>query len=335
MVGRKPLSGLRPKRVRMADDVLIPAHRFRKACPHAPYGPYDVQPADPVETVVRHSGWLATRQRVRSALMATGAPHGRVERFDHCGGGCVVEQCQTSGRIRLASNHCHDRFCKPCGDARSKVIAHNLGQHVAEREVRFVTLTLRHVPMRLGLQIDRLLTCLRNLRARAFWQDCVVGGAAFLEIKLSKDGKLWHPHVHLIVEGSYMPQHRLSEEWLAVTGDSSIVDIRLVREVDDVIRYVCKYASKPLDSTIFRSEHHLNEAVLALKGRRLCTTFGTWRGVELEASLPDDGNWQPVCSLTHCKRAAATGEEWAVRLWNEIVRLRNVVEPHDRGEKPP
>jgi len=314
---------------------LVPAHRFRKTCPHAPYGPYEVQPAEPCETSFRHGGWATTRGRVRSALMATGSPTARIDRFDNCGSGAVVEQCTESGKVRVCSNHCHDRFCKPCAESRSKIIASNLANHVEGKEVRFITLTVKHTHQRLSVQIDRLYTCLRNLRARGFWKDHVDGGAAFVEIKVAKDGQVWHPHLHLIVEGKYVPQKRLSDEWFAVTGDSMVVDVRYAHDTDEVARYVCKYASKALDSGVYRSENHLNEAVLALKGRRMCATFGTWRGIELEKLPPTEGDWRPVCTYVRLTRAAAAGELWAVKLLDRLTAVAPTGEVQTRRTPPP
>jgi hypothetical protein len=294
------------------------------------YGPWDVRPADRIETVFRHSGWSVTREKVRRALMDVATNPSRLERFDHCGSGCMVERCSVSGKVRTVSNHCHDRFCKPCGDARSKLIATNLGNHVRERETRFLTLTLRHNEHRLVSQVERLYTCFRRLRASPFWKSHVEGGAAFLEIKLAKDGRTWHPHIHIIAEGSFINQRLLSEKWLEITGDSWIVDVRYVRDKGEVIKYVAKYASKPLDATLFRSHEHLKEAMVALKGRRLCLTFGGWRGLELEKRPEDTGEWKVIASLVTVERCARLGEEWALGLLRALNAEDVLNEPRPR-----
>ena len=311
------------------DPTLVSAGNFRKACPHAPYGPFDVRPADRCETEFRHSGWAVTRDRVKAALERIQVPAARQERFHHCGSGCVIEVCKVSGRARAVSNHCHDRFCKACGDTRSRLIAANLERHLDKREARFITLTLKHNSSRLCDQVDRLQTCFRRLREWVGWEESVKGGAAFLEVKLDKGGRFWHPHIHIIAEGSYLPHHRLSEAWLKITGDSSIVDIRFVRDPGEVVRYVAKYASKPLDATLFRSPDHLDEAMLALRGRRLCNTFGSWRGVKLEDKPDDPGEWTPVCSLVNLRRAVAAGEAWAAALWLQLTGSERLEEPRN------
>jgi hypothetical protein len=158
-----------------------------------------------------------------------------------------------------------------------------------------------------------------------------LGGAAFLEVKIAKDGRTWHPHIHIIAEGGFLNQSRLSDKWKEITGDSWIVDVRYVRDRGEVIRYVAKYASKPLDATLFRSKEHLKEAMVALKGRRLCLTFGNWRGLELEKRPEDDGNWKKVCTLDNLRRAVDRGEEWARGLWRNLTGedVLHVPRPHE------
>lgn len=309
------------------DPTLVSASNFRRACPHAPYGPFDVRPADVCETHFRHQGWSITRDKVSAALRRIMVPPARQERFRHCGSGCVVEVCKVSGRARAVSNHCHDRFCKPCGEQRSRLIAANLERHLAGREARFITLTLRHNSSRLRDQITRLLTCFKRLREEWRGWELTKGGAAFVEVKTSRDGRFWHPHLHIIAEGQFINQKLLSDAWLNVTGDSSIVDIRFVRDPGEVVRYVAKYASKPLDPTIFKAPHLLDEAMLALKGRRLCNTFGSWRGVALEERPEDPGEWVPVATLISLRRAVGAGEAWATALWLQLTGSERLEEP--------
>lgn len=276
-----------------------------------PYGPYDIAPAAELETNFRHSGWAETRSRTLDALKRTGAGVNRLNAFCNCGSQCIVKQHVESGDVRTESNKCHDRFCQVCASERSRNIVRNLLEATESKELRFVTLTLKHCHLRLNLHIDRLQTCFRNLRARAFWKEHIAGGAAFLEIKTSADGRLWHPHIHLLVEGKYLPQDQLAAEWLAVTGDSFVVDVRYVHDRKKAAAYVAKYASKPLDPSLFRNPEKLDEAIICLKGRRLCTTLGSWRGFELEKTPEPAAGWVSLGLLTTLKRQADDGDERA------------------------
>ena len=283
------------------------------------------------ECSYRHSGWAVNRQRVTESMARINTPIARRERFRCCGALSTVERSPSEKTLRVRGSYCHDRLCVPCGTARSAVIASVLERQMSGKSCRFLTLTLRHWVAPLAEQMTRLLTCFRRLRDSIFWRACVVGGASFFEVKRSKNGRMWHPHLHIIIEGKYMDQATLSRAWLAVTGDSKIVHIAAVPNDGSVARYVSKYASKPIDSSVYAEPDHLDEACIALRGRRLCTTFGTWRGLELELQSNDPGDWTPVCSVTDLVRAKERGETWAVALWHQLKRTP----PPDFQNSPP
>jgi hypothetical protein len=128
-----------------------------------------------------------------------------------------------------------------------------------------------------------------------------------------KHGAQWHPHLHIVTEGTYIEQKALSRAWHEVTGDSSIVDIRRVADSGDVSRYVCKYVTKPADATIFPVPDRLDEFICAIGGRRLCLTFGTWRGFKLDADPQDVATWVTIGSVETLRNDAAAGDPNAIR----------------------
>lgn len=275
---------------------------------------YDNPPAMQLELDFRHGGWHHDRMAVLQALKDNGVPPARIDRFCNCGCDAMVQRLAATDKIRVLSVKCHDRFCKMCGNERGHRISQNLLRHVDGKQLRFITLTLKHNSEPLNLQIDRLQNCFSRLRKRDVWMSNVTGAAAFLEIKLMPDGKTWHPHIHIIAEGDYIPHYWISAEWLAITGDSSIVDLRYVRDRKKQVGYAAKYASKPIDKTVFRDPEKLREAMRCLHGRRLCTMLGTWRGIELEEKPADEGEWIDIGSFRSLKIRADEGEEAAIRI---------------------
>lgn len=185
------------------------------------------------------------------------------------------------------------------------------------RKTRFVTLTLQHRSCTLGEALDHLYDSWKRLRKQRGWKWCVTGGIAFVEIKHSEVTGCWHPHIHALVEGRYYPQDKLSRDWHTATGDSKIVDIRLVHGTAHVARYVTKYASKPLNHTFQFSNDLLDDAIVGLKGRRLAITFGSWRGIKLADSLPEDG-WENVGTLNDFLESAARGDTSAADVLRRI-----------------
>ena len=114
-----------------------------------------------------------------------------------------------------------------------------------------------------------------------------LGGVMSIEIKRGKNSGLWHPHVHMIWLCENVPiASQLSKEWLELTGDSYIVDVREFygESVVDGFLEVFKYALKFSDMEL--SDNW--EAFQTLKAKRLVDNFGLFRGVQVPDDLTDD-----------------------------------------------
>lgn len=299
---------------------------------------FRVSPLDLDEAHFRHSGWAGRRRRVFDALKRVHVNDGRLDRFANCGSSCSVQHSPSTGQFRLAANYCRDRCCQVCGAARSNKIADALCAHGRGRCLRFATFTVKHNDLPLTEQITRVYTAFSTLRRRAWWKQHVNGGVAILEVKIGRDRR-WHVHLHTLLEGSYLPQKDLAAEWYAVTGDSYIVDVRSVGTNQREVRYVAAYAGKPLDASIVLEEHRLDEFILAIKGRRLALTFGTFRGLDLDATDPDaPTDWVSIGSLRELLCDARRGEPTALELLRLLLRRDPLRLPSDvdrEGRAPP
>lgn len=114
-----------------------------------------------------------------------------------------------------------------------------------------------------------------------------LGGVMSIEIKRGKNSGLWHPHVHMIWLCNDVPSaSQLSKEWLELTGDSYIVDVREFygESVVDGFLEVFKYALKFSDMELADNW----EAFQTLKAKRLVDNFGLFRGVQVPDDLADD-----------------------------------------------
>lgn len=255
----------------------------------------------------RHSGWKGDRERVMRSFVRTHQKLSRMDEFRTCGSHAyVLQNADDPSDYRLAGSACHDRFCVPCATERSYVIAGNVNRIIADREVRFLTLTIKTDDMPLADALDKLYKSFQALRRRAFWTKAVTGGVAFCEIKWIKATSRWHPHLHCLIEGTWIDQKEIKHAWHAITGDSFIVDIRMPGSSTAVARYVAKYASKPLNTSFSRDDELLDEAILAMAGRKLAITFGRWRG-ELLTQTKTEGTWINLGSLESMIAAAASG----------------------------
>lgn len=107
------------------------------------------------------------------------------------------------------------------------------------------------------------------------------------EVKRGKGSGLWHPHVHAVWLCSSPPdESALSSEWKKITGDSHVVDVRPIDEMDpvtgflEVFKYAVKFSCQPEVDT-----WHCYEV---LKGKRLVASFGEFYGIPEPNDLIDD-----------------------------------------------
>lgn len=267
----------------------------------------------------RHSGWKLRRAKIDRALIESGASMSRMESFRSCGQNAwVYENPQNPGKYSIKCDLCKDRLCTPCQTARSNIIRRNLAPLLKGSETRFLTLTLKSQQMELREQLDRLIKSFRTLRNRAFWKDCVTAGASVIEITYNPETKLFHPHIHVLLKGKYIPKGVIVREWKAITGDSFIVDLQLVRDPDKAAKYLAKYVTKPIDAKLLENDEALAEAIDALKGRRLVTTIGSWRKIKL-LNAETGEEWRPVCTLRALRERASNGDAAAIVIATSLL----------------
>ena len=274
---------------------------------------HDYRP-NPFPDTFRHSGWHSHRLCVYRALERTQQSISRQWAFRDCGTRPWIFRSKTDPTVyRVGTDQCRDRFCVPCATDRGRRIVSNMTAYLGERTVRFITLTIAGNDDSLVDRLKHLTTSFAKLRRRVLWTRAVSGGVAFLEVKRTKDGERWHPHLHCIVTGTWINARELRYLWLEITGDSYIVDVQLVRSHLKLAAYVVKYVSKPMDAAFARDADSLDEAVLALKGKKMVTAFGTFSDLQTTAQ-PDDMGWEPLLSLDDLNKRASNGDAWALDL---------------------
>lgn len=95
-------------------------------------------------------------------------------------------------------------------------------------------------------------------------------------------GELWYCNLHAIVSGKYVPQKQLSTEWLGLTGDSYVVDIRKVKPEEKrfAVAYITKYLTKPLENMANQRPERVVEVMRSLYHRRLLRAHGFKRAAD-------------------------------------------------------
>lgn len=298
---------------------------------HIPYR-HTVEPLTAEEKTFRHKNWLAKRERVIVELQRSGASDHKCVDFEECGNQMSIRYSPSERRYSIHANCCHCRHCEPCMRSRGQLIAKNLHAALCSRyksDFRFITLTLKHSNLALRAQIKRLYTCFKKLRAGKLWKRTQKGGAAMLEVKYDAGKRAWHPHLHIVSEGDFVNQWQLSAEWLRVTGDSPIVDVRLLKSDRDAAYYVAKYITKGTSDSVWLDSESAQEWIAAIKGVRICYTFGIWKGEKLTKKPPDPKDWKDLGRLDAIITRAKAGEHAAQGILREI-RYDACIEHFDR-----
>jgi hypothetical protein len=146
---------------------------------------------------------------------------------------------------------------------------------------RLLTLTLASTDKPLGDEIDRLRKSFRELRRSNGWKNHVQGGVTVFECTFDAKSGRWHPHLHCVIDATYWAQKDVSDAWQKATGDSKIVDIRMIHSKERAAQYVSKYLSKAPDINACPAEKRCEWAA-AMHGGRLVQTFGHLHGAKLK-----------------------------------------------------
>lgn len=188
---------------------------------------------------------------------------------------------------------------------------------------RFVTLTIKQLAGEsLSDAIARLRGSYKTLTRRSFWREHVTGGFYAVEIGYNVKTGCWHPHMHLVVSGSYMPQAALADEWEAITGNSRIVDVRAINDPKRAGRYVAKYVLKPYMLCEIPS-HRLAEFARTVAGMRLYQTFGDQHRQKLKEKpkLPAPEPGRSFVPIGRMIAAYWTGDPVAEKLFHALKAM--------------
>lgn len=249
---------------------------------------------------------------------------------------------RADGNTFFSPARCRDRLCPLCARIAARQTSQRVKSVISRwDQCRHLTLTLKSTDDPLTMQIDLLLRSFRRLRQRRWWSDRVAGGIGTVEVTFNESTGRWHPHLHLLLNGTYLPQAELSDQWVGVTGDSSIVHITAVHSRKDAAGYVAKYVSKPADVAQLDQPQAV-ELALALAGRRTVIAFGTAHGdgLPVRQKGTDDTGSSHVVSLVELKmglEADLPSAKWALHRLHEMGSpiARILDQPGRHQGKPP
>jgi len=248
----------------------------------------------------------------------------KVSHLENCRRHAYFARDRSSGDVRIMTNSCRERWCPMCAGQKSKYAKESVRHWIETLKApRFLTLTLKHCEEPLKPQIEFLQDAFRRLRYRAYWKRNVFGGIWFLQVHRSSHDGLWHPHLHILLDGHYMEKHDLSALWDLVTFGSPVIDIRRVDNPEKAAEYVARYSARPAQLEKMSLGDRV-EMILALQGKRLSGAFGTAKCVTLTPPKTDDGcEWQRIGFYDQVIKDAATNPAALsiIRAWAQEIPL--------------
>jgi diadenosine tetraphosphate (Ap4A) HIT family hydrolase len=176
---------------------------------------------------------------------------------------------------------CEFRLCPDCSRRRSRKLQNKylptmraFLRHHRVTPVHLV-LTQTHKAETRKQSAKRINDAFKKLQRRSFWKEFFKGGTWSVEFTKDKNG-LHHTHLHIVgFRRKFFDIELLRSEWLAVTGDSHVLNLKPIQDIAAGLREVVKYVSKPLDIRRFGSAD-LKEFI-GLKNMRMFGTFGEFR----------------------------------------------------------
>ncbi|MBA7648752.1 hypothetical protein ES703_56540 [subsurface metagenome] len=277
--------------------------------------PEETSVSDPTPTVYQTyltrknpQEWSATYNLYSDLKFQGESDH--VQRFLNCRTTSFFVRHNQTGRVHVHTNACRLRWCPLCANAKAKY------QKMAvldwcntRRNLKLLTLTLKHSPAPLEHQLTHLYRCFTAFRKDRIIRNTIRGAIWFTQIKLAKSDSLWHPHVHLIIDSDFIPQATLVAIWNRITKTSKIVDIRAIKTPRIAVAYVGRYAARPAQLAVLTPGKRA-ELALALRSKRLAGTWGTAREIKLTAPpITDKHHWQPLGTWETIINTKATNDE--------------------------
>lgn len=225
----------------------------------------------------------------------------------NCGQYLIFRNYIVSNKSRLigacsCKQHLICAFCASRRGVKYSVAYKEKIEQLAESspdfKMLFITFTVkngddlleRFTHLRHGMQalLQKRTNCLHFPKKTYTEFHKLTAGVFSYEFKRGSGGNQWHPHIHmisLIPAQSVIDSNFLRNEWLGITGDSSVINVKYVDPGSaNIFLEVFAYALK------FSEMSHPDRwhASQVLKGERLISSFGDLRGLQVNDDVNDD-----------------------------------------------
>lgn len=243
-------------------------------------------------------------------------------------------QDRATGEIIRVAGRCNHRACPLCGPLRAAELQRGVLRATAKMDqMRFLTLTIVSTDDPLAKRIDHLRQSFSRLRRQKAWKNHVKGGVVTVEVTWNPRTQQWHPHLHMLIDGTYFPSKAIKAAWQEATGDSDIVHISRPAGRFAAAAYVAKYASKGMDFPT-APDRRIAEWNHAIRSVRLAQTFGSLHGSKTtDEKIERPDGTEEIAPLGPLIDAVHGGEKRAERLATSLrlISGRGLSDPRPRS----
>lgn len=283
----------------------------------APLWPRELPEQTPLQLSIHDRHW-DRRRRIILALNDSYMRSTRrgAHRIAACCDGASFFIDPATAKITPWLSRCRHRICPYCSRTRSAHVARQLLAILNPMKApRHFVLTVKSIDKPLDDQLRTLRHDFARIRRRKFWQNAVAGGAYVIDITLNLKTLLWHPHIHIIADGTYFPQKLLRKLWHQITGSAEIVWVEAVHDYAGAARELAKYLGVPAGIDDL-PPNKLRDYVQAVSGQRMLQTFGNVHGLKLDDTHPPEPKSQDVyrVKISRLVHLAHLGAETPQRL---------------------
>lgn len=214
----------------------------------------------------------------------------------------------------INANFCKDRLCPLCSWRRSLKNFESLSKivSIAKKDYKFklLTLTIKNCDFGgLSAAFDQLLKGWYTLSKSHYFKKHINGYFRSLEVTVGRDGKSWHPHLHVLCAiqrgcDDFWDNREIRDLWADALGIDDSEYRRSLQVKYELPRYrqridsgcstplvhsileVSKYVVKSKDVGCI-SDKELRELFFALKSRRLFSFGGCLKDIAASLDLED------------------------------------------------
>lgn len=240
------------------------------------------------------------------------------KKINNCGAIIKVLQCENCGNQYFRNFFkCKSKYCPTCAALKGSIWCAKLYPRLQQwlQDGKYVCFATFTIPAQDNLEtaLETIYNAWRYMTNKLVakeWKTRFAGGLKSVEIKIGKNSKKWHVHIHaLVLRAKYGRDHHfLREAWIKavqhILGKETIVNMPRIesiketaknnKEKDRILAAICETVKYMTKVNTNMTPDQLKECFNLLKGRRQIACWGNLYGLSktVEKEMEEDSDNQ-------------------------------------------